>query len=73
MSSQHFPVVIEQDEDGYFIVSCPTFAGCHSYGKTMDEALKNIKEAIQLCIEDAASMNKNLFVGVRDLEVSMSV
>ncbi len=46
------PVVIEQDEDGVFIVECPVIQGCHSYGYTLEEALKNIEEAIQLCIEE---------------------
>ena len=42
--SIHLPILIEQDEDGVFIVSCPTFKACHSYGNTVDEALYNIKE-----------------------------
>jgi predicted RNase H-like HicB family nuclease len=46
------PVIIEQDEDGIFIVECPVIQGCHSYGYTLEEALENIKEAIQLCIEE---------------------
>ena len=37
--SLHFPILIEQDEDGVFIVSCPSFKGCHSYGKTVEEGL----------------------------------
>jgi predicted RNase H-like HicB family nuclease len=46
------PVIIEQDEDGIFIVECPVLQGCHSYGYTLEEALENIKDAIQLCIEE---------------------
>jgi predicted RNase H-like HicB family nuclease len=48
----HFPVVIEQDEDEVYIVSCPVFKGCHSYGKTVDEALVNLKEVIEMCVEE---------------------
>jgi predicted RNase H-like HicB family nuclease len=48
--SLHLPILIEQDEDGVYIVSCPTFKGCHSFGKTVDEALENIKEIIEMCI-----------------------
>jgi hypothetical protein len=50
----HLPILIEQDEDRIYIVSCPVFKGCHSYGKTVDEALQNIREVIALqyqCIE----------------------
>jgi len=46
----HLPIIVEQDEDNIYIVSCPAFRGCHSYGKTVDEALKNIKEVIGLCL-----------------------
>ena len=43
-------VVIEEDtEDGGFIVSCPALPGCHSEGKTVEEALVNIRDAIQGC------------------------
>jgi len=51
---QHVPLVIEQDEDGVFIVSAPTLRGCHSYGHTIDEAMTNITEAVVLCLQDQA-------------------
>jgi predicted RNase H-like HicB family nuclease len=66
----HLPVVIEQDENGAFIVSIPTLQGCHSYGYTVDEAMKNIAEAAALCLEgNKGKTNGRSFVGVRDLEV----
>jgi antitoxin HicB len=42
-----FAVTLEQDEDGYITVSCPVLPGCHSQGKTDEEAIANIKEAIR--------------------------
>jgi len=45
-----FAVVIEKDEDGYFAV-CPTLQGCYTQGDTYEEALANIKEAIELYLE----------------------
>lgn len=45
------PIVIEGDSDGYF-VSCPALQGCYSQGDTYEEAVKNIKDAIRLHIED---------------------
>ena len=48
---KNYPVIIEQDGNGC-VVSCPMFKGCYSQGKTIDEALKNIKEAIELCIDE---------------------
>ncbi|HEV2352371.1 MAG TPA: type II toxin-antitoxin system HicB family antitoxin [Terriglobia bacterium] len=45
------PVILESDEDGYF-VSCPAFQGCYCQGKTYEEAMANIKDAMRLHIED---------------------
>ncbi len=46
-----FRVVIEQDEDGKFVASCPTLSGCWSQGDTREEALRNITEAIEAYLE----------------------
>jgi predicted RNase H-like HicB family nuclease len=69
----HLPILVEQDEDNVFIVSCPVFKGCHSYGKTIDEALVNIKEVIDMCIEEAneKSTGVNRFIGFREMQVSV--
>ena len=50
-----YKVVIQQDEDGRFNASCPELKGCHSYGDTVEEALNNIREAIELYLEDIPS------------------
>lgn len=52
MKVMDFKVLLERDEDygGYF-VTCPSIPGCHSQGKTVEEALANIREAIELCLE----------------------
>lgn len=57
MEKLHLPIVAEMDEDGYYIVSCPQFKGCHSYGETIDEALENIKEVIDMCLEETKTDN----------------
>ena len=47
-----FRILLKPDlEDGGFNVSCPSLPGCHSQGDTVEEALINIKEAIELCLE----------------------
>jgi predicted RNase H-like HicB family nuclease len=52
MINRDFKVVLKPDEDrGYFAV-CPSLPGCYSQGKTVPEALANIREAIGLCLED---------------------
>jgi predicted RNase H-like HicB family nuclease len=49
---REFYVLIEQDEDGLFIGEVPQLRGCYTQGRTLDELLKNIREVIQLCLED---------------------
>ena len=46
------PILIEKDDDGFYVVECPVFSGCYTQGKTVDEALKNIREVIELCLEE---------------------
>ncbi|MEK7794037.1 MAG: type II toxin-antitoxin system HicB family antitoxin [Candidatus Hydrogenedentota bacterium] len=46
-----YPVVIEQDEDGVFVVECPSLPGCISQGKTRNEALTNVCDAIKGYLE----------------------
>jgi predicted RNase H-like HicB family nuclease len=47
----NLPVVIERGEDGYFSAHCPSLKSCWSQGKTRDEALRNIREAIEVYLE----------------------
>ncbi len=51
-TTKQFPVIIEQDPSGGYVVECPLFEGCFSQGETIENALTNIKEAITLCLED---------------------
>lgn len=64
----HLPILIEMDEDGFYIVSCPSYQGCRSYGVTIDEAMANIREAIELCMEDEPAEDMNTFIGFREIE-----
>ena len=69
----HFPILLEQDEDGVFIVSCPSFKGCHSYGKSVEEAMKNIQEVIEICIDEEKPHVFNRFVGFREIEMDVAI
>ncbi len=51
---QKFPVIVER-EDGWYIAECPALPGCVSQGRTLKEALKNIREAIELSLETRAA------------------
>jgi len=46
------PLLVEKGEDGFFVVECPLFSGCFTQGKTIDEAMANIREAIELVLEE---------------------
>lgn len=73
MDRKHFPVIIEQDGDGVYVVSCPVIRGCHSYGHTVDEAVDNIIEAIRVCLEEEEiSVDTTMqFIGIRDVELTL--
>ena len=58
MSKQQFKVLIERDEDGYFIASVPALPGCVTQAKTMQELTSRIREAIQLCLGVAKNSSK---------------
>ena len=51
-SKMNLPVIVEKDEDGFFVVECPLLKGCYTQGETIDEALKNIHEVIEVCLEE---------------------
>ncbi len=55
-------VIVEQDEDGIFVVECDLIPGCISQGKTLEEALKNISDAIEGCLEVRAELGLALVV-----------
>ncbi len=68
-----FPVTMYRDEDGVFIVECPTIPGCMSQGDTGAEALENIKDAIQLCLEVRREDGLPLTVPIEAYEVDVAV
>jgi len=65
--SREFFVVIEKDEDGFYVGEVPQLRACYSQGKTIDELLQNIKEVITLALEDQGDVEPTEFVGVQRL------
>lgn len=59
--NRKLPVLVEKGEDGFYVVECPLFEGCYTQGRTIDEALKNIREVIEIILEekDAKKVIKN--------------
>lgn len=81
-----FKVIIEQDEDGWFVASVPAIPGCHTQSKTYEEVIKNIKEAIELCLEVAGDdksyhqqidwpqgREKTKFIGITEIPISYNM
>ena len=66
--TREFSVVIERDEDGYFIGSVPSLKGCHTQAKSLDLLMKRIKEAIELCLEVEQPVS-NEFIGIQRISV----
>ncbi len=65
------PVTIVQDEDGVYVAECPAIPGCVSQGKTEEEALANVADAIRECLRVRAERGMPLTVSVREVEVSI--
>ena len=65
----NFTVLIEKDEDGVFVGSVPALKGCHTQGKTVDELIVNVKEAIELCLEVEKKVPDEEFVGIQQVQV----
>jgi predicted RNase H-like HicB family nuclease len=74
-----FKTIIEQDEDGVYVASCPAIPGCRSQGKTYEDAVANIEDAIKLCLAVAKTdpdyrksidfnlKKSNRFIGISDI------
>ena len=69
-----FTVVIEQDEDGIYVASVPELEGCHTQGKTLQQVLERIKEAIEVCLEgDKEKINPMRFIGIQKVFIKKSL
>jgi predicted RNase H-like HicB family nuclease len=68
--SREFSVVIERDEEGYYVASVPALPGCHTQARSLDELMERVREAIALCLEVKAVEADGLeFVGVQRVSV----
>lgn len=64
-----FYVVIERDEDGFFVGEVPQLRACYSQGHTLDELMTNIREVIELSLEEQAGEALPEFIGVQKVTV----
>ncbi len=66
---KEFSVIIEKDEDGFFVASVPALRGCHTQAKSLDTLIKRVKEAIELCLEIESPLS-NEFIGVQKVVIN---
>lgn len=66
-----FIVTLDRDEDGVWIVECPSIPGCVSQGETKEAALENVREAIEMCLEVRSDRGLPLTVETRQVEVAV--
>lgn len=69
MKIQNFSVVIEQDKNG-FVAECLDLQGCYTQGKTYEEVVKNIKDAIKLHVADRLARKEKLLKSERSFSLS---
>jgi len=68
---RQFDVVIERDEDGYYVASVPQIPGCHTQARSLDEVMQRIREATELCLEVEGTPEQNLeFVGIQRITIA---
>jgi predicted RNase H-like HicB family nuclease len=68
---RHFDVVIERDEEGYYVASVPQLPGCHTQGRSLDEVTERVREAVELCLEVEGAPAQTLeFVGIQRITIA---
>lgn len=67
-----FNVIVERDEEGYYVATVPELRGCHTQAQSLDTLLERVKEAIDLCIEEQGPPVSSIeFVGVQRITVQL--
>ncbi len=67
-TQQKFTVVIERDEEGYYVASVPALRGCHTQAKTLDTLMKRVREAIEPCLASEDVLDTQLeLVGIQQI------
>jgi len=67
---REFSVVVERDEEGYYVASVPALPGCHTQARSLDKLMVRVREAIELCLEvERESVTFNEFIGVQRIAV----
>ena len=68
--SDPFTVIVEQDNEGYFVATVPELRGCYTQAKSLDVLMRRVTEAIQLCLADEPRPPHRTFVAVQQVQVA---
>lgn len=68
-SPQKFTVLIERDEEGYYVASVPALKGCHTQARNLDTLMKRVREVIRLCLEDNRPAPQLELVGIQQISL----
>ncbi len=69
---REFNILIEEDEDGFFVASVPEIHGCHTQAKSLDVLMKRIREAVELCLEvEEMTTSNSRFIGIQRMTVEI--
>jgi predicted RNase H-like HicB family nuclease len=71
MKVYNFSVLIEKDEDGYYVATVPALKSCYTQAKTLDALQSRIKEVIELCLAEEPSPDQLEFIALQRLEVAV--
>jgi predicted RNase H-like HicB family nuclease len=77
MAKKHvFQVIVEQDEEGWFVAECPALKACYTQGKTYEEAITNIRDVIVTCLDDLKEKGQEVprqpeIIGVKRIEIAV--
>ena len=67
-----FNVIVEVDEDGYYVASVPQLRGCHTQARSLDDLMQRIREAIDLCVqEQGPPVTSTQFLGIQCVTVQL--
>ena len=68
-ATRDYSVVVERDEDGWYVASVPTYPGCHTQARSLDELVIRIREAIEVCLEGGDTPTPLEFIGVQRVSI----
>ncbi len=77
MNKYRIQVLIEEDEDGKYIASCPSLQGCYTQGDTIEEAMENIQDVIEMCLGELLEEKQDIellypqIIDIKHIEVTI--